>query len=168
VHSSIFRRVRVAFSATPRTSNNSVRCRCLQHTDRNMEDESLNARPLGPRNLPRASHACQRCRIKKGRCNQQQPCSSCVRASASCFYGEERRKRRKRKGDQPEGSLEQDDSRLQATPQSGISPDTGSISARDVTENAPSGVPRMNMTAEVSMDSVRSGMLFLVKLTLKS
>jgi hypothetical protein len=79
-----------------------------------------------------------------------------------------RRASTERKGDQPEGSLEQDDSRLQATPQSGISPDTGSISARDVTENAPSGVPRMNMTAEVSMDSVRSGMLFLVKLTLKS
>lgn len=133
-----------------------------------MEDEPLSARPLGPRNLPRASHACQRCRIKKGRCNQQQPCSSCVRASASCFYGEERRKRRKRKGDQLEESLEQDDSRLQATPQSGISPDTGSISARDVTVDVSSGVPRTNMTAEVGMDSVRSGMLFLVKLALKS
>lgn len=130
----------------------------------NMEDTSPVTRPLGPRNLPRASHACQRCRIKKGRCNQQQPCSSCVRASASCFYGEERRKRRKRNGDQPEGSLEQDDTRLQATPGSAISPDAGSITVRGVTEDVPNNVSRRDMTSEINVDSVRSGMSFLVRL----
>jgi hypothetical protein len=134
-----------------------------------MEDESLNARPLGPRNLPRASHACQRCRLKKGRCNQQHPCSSCIRAGASCTYGEERRKRR-RKGDQPEGSVEQDDTRLRATPQSGISPDAGSISAQDVTQHVTQDVPRrisrMDITSEANISSVRSGMLFIVQLAL--
>jgi hypothetical protein len=134
-----------------------------------MEDESLNARPLGPRNLPRASHACQRCRLKKGRCNQQHPCSSCIRAGASCIYGEERRKRR-RKGDQPEGSVEQDDTRLRVTPQSGISPDAGSISAQDVTQHVtqdvPRGISRMDITSEANISSVRSGMLFIVQLAL--
>ena len=131
--------------------------------DGNMEDGSPVTRPLGPRNLPRASHACQRCRIKKGRCNQQQPCSSCVRASASCVYGEERRKRRKRNGDQTEGSLDQDDTQLQATPQSGISPDTRST-VRDVVEEVPDDFSRRDMTSEVNVDSIRSGMSFLIRL----
>jgi hypothetical protein len=130
-----------------------------------MEDESLNTRPLGPRNLPRASHACQRCRLKKGRCNQQHPCSSCVRAGVSCLYGEERRKRRKRKNDQPEGSVEQDDTRLQATPRSGISPDTGSISIQAVTQEVSRDITRIDLTPEVNINSVRSGMLLLIKLT---
>lgn len=121
-----------------------------------MEDGSPITRPLGPRNLPRASHACQRCRIKKGRCNQQQPCSSCVRASASCVYGEERRKRRKRNGDQLEGSLELDDTQL-ATPGTAISPDTRSITVREVIEDVPNEVSRRDMTSEVNIDSVRSG-----------
>ena len=137
-------------------------------SDGNMEDGSPVTRPLGPRNLPRASHACQRCRIKKGRCNQQQPCSSCVRANTSCIYGEERRKRRKKNGDQPEGSLEQDDTQLQPTPGSAISPDTGSITVRGVTEDVPNEVSRRDMTSEVNVDSVRSGMSSFVRLALQA
>ncbi|KAI4797140.1 hypothetical protein E4T44_12014 [Aureobasidium sp. EXF-8845] len=121
-----------------------------------MEDESLTTRPLGPRNLPRASHACQRCRLKKGRCNQQHPCSSCVRAGVSCLYGEERRKRRRKKGDLPEGSVEQDDTRLHATPRSAISP---SISTHDVAQDGPREPNTMNLTPEVNINSVRSVIL---------
>jgi hypothetical protein len=39
------------------------------------------------RNLPRASHACQRCRAKKAKCDQQQPCANCVRHEWDCVYG---------------------------------------------------------------------------------
>ena len=42
--------------------------------------------PAGPRNRPRASHACQRCRAKKAKCDQSQPCSNCVRYSSSCVF----------------------------------------------------------------------------------
>lgn len=41
---------------------------------------------LGRRNLPRASQACQMCRIKKARCNQRQPCSNCYRHAFNCVY----------------------------------------------------------------------------------
>jgi hypothetical protein len=40
----------------------------------------------GRRNLPRASQACQMCRIKKARCNQRQPCSNCYRHAFNCVY----------------------------------------------------------------------------------
>lgn len=40
----------------------------------------------GPRNRPRASHACQRCRAKKAKCDQNQPCSNCVRCSSACVF----------------------------------------------------------------------------------
>jgi hypothetical protein len=43
------------------------------------------------RNLPRASHACQQCRAKKGKCDQQQPCSRCVRHAVTCVYGLKRK-----------------------------------------------------------------------------
>lgn len=46
---------------------------------------------VGRRNLPRASHACQRCRMKKEKCNQQHPCSNCVKHASSCIYGVRRR-----------------------------------------------------------------------------
>jgi hypothetical protein len=42
--------------------------------------------PAGPRNRPRASHACQRCRAKKAKCDQSQPCSNCVRYSSTCIF----------------------------------------------------------------------------------
>src|SRR5690242_7114595 len=48
------------------------------------------------RNLPRVSHACQRCRAKKAKCNQQQPCLSCIKHSADCEYGVRRRGGRKK------------------------------------------------------------------------
>jgi hypothetical protein len=40
----------------------------------------------GPRNRPRASHACQRCRARKAKCDQSQPCSNCVRYSSACVF----------------------------------------------------------------------------------
>ncbi|KAH7393850.1 putative C6 transcription factor [Phaeosphaeria sp. MPI-PUGE-AT-0046c] len=50
---------------------------------------------LGRRNLPRASHACEWCRTKKVRCDQQQPCSNCIKHSIQCEYGTQRRSGRK-------------------------------------------------------------------------
>jgi hypothetical protein len=50
----------------------------------------------GRRNLPRASHACQWCRAKKAKCNQNQPCSNCVKHSINCEYGIRRRAGRKK------------------------------------------------------------------------
>jgi hypothetical protein len=41
---------------------------------------------LSRRNLPRASHACQLCRLKKARCDQRQPCANCVKHSFKCIY----------------------------------------------------------------------------------
>jgi hypothetical protein len=46
------------------------------------------------RNLPRATHACQLCRAKKAKCDQRQPCSSCLKHSVQCEYGVRRRKPR--------------------------------------------------------------------------
>ncbi|KAI1028546.1 hypothetical protein LB503_002099 [Fusarium chuoi] len=46
------------------------------------------------RNLPRASHACQRCRAKKAKCDQQQPCANCVRHEWDCVYGLRRKNAR--------------------------------------------------------------------------
>ncbi|KAK7217338.1 hypothetical protein V2G26_005341 [Clonostachys chloroleuca] len=43
------------------------------------------------RNLPRASHACQRCRVKKAKCDQRQPCANCVKHFHECTYGLRRR-----------------------------------------------------------------------------
>ena len=36
--------------------------------------------------VPRASHACQTCRLKKARCDQQTPCSFCQKHSVNCVY----------------------------------------------------------------------------------
>lgn len=134
--------------------------------EKDVGDESPTPRPLGPRNLPRASHACQRCREKKGRCNQQQPCSSCIRVDAICVYGEKRKKRRKI-GDPTEGSFEQDDTRLEVTPRTWPLTDARPISVHDAIEDVPSGTSRMDVSPEVNINSVRSGMSF-VKLVHKS
>lgn len=122
-----------------------------------MEDESPTARPLGPRNLPRASHACQRCREKKGRCNQQQPCLSCIRVDAVCIYGEKRKKRR-RIGDATEETFEQDDTQSEVTPRPWPLTNARSNSIQDAVEDIPGGNSRMNMSPEVNINSVRSGM----------
>lgn len=134
--------------------------------EKGMEDESPDSRPLGPRNLPRASHACQRCREKKGRCNQQQPCSSCIRVDAVCVYGEKRKKRR-RIGDAREEILEQDDTRLEITPRPWPLTGARSNSVQDAAEDPPGGNSRMDMSPEVNINSVRSGMS-LFRLTCES
>lgn len=53
----------------------------------------------GPRNLPRASLACERCRAKKAKCDQRRPCSRCVHVGheARCSYAVSRRGQRARK-----------------------------------------------------------------------
>lgn len=48
---------------------------------------SGNHTSLSRRNLPRASHACQRCRAKKAKCDQRQPCANCIKHSHDCMYG---------------------------------------------------------------------------------
>jgi hypothetical protein len=45
------------------------------------------------RHLPRALHACQLCRIKKARCDQQEPCSNCRARSSTCVYPPRRNSR---------------------------------------------------------------------------
>lgn len=57
------------------------------------EGETATGSPRLPsrRHFPRASHACQRCREKKARCNQQQPCSNCVKHACDCVYGARRK-----------------------------------------------------------------------------
>ncbi|PVI03964.1 putative C6 transcription factor [Periconia macrospinosa] len=57
---------------------------------------AANLTPRGRRNHPRVSHACQRCRAKKAKCDQQQPCSTCVKHAADCEYGIRRRSGRKK------------------------------------------------------------------------
>ncbi len=42
--------------------------------------------PINRRSQPRASHACQMCRLKKARCNQEDPCSYCQKRSFRCVY----------------------------------------------------------------------------------
>jgi hypothetical protein len=36
--------------------------------------------------VPRGSHACETCRLKKARCDQQTPCSFCQKHSVNCVY----------------------------------------------------------------------------------
>ena len=52
--------------------------------------------PRARRNLPRVSHACQRCRAKKAKCDQQQPCLNCVKHAVDCEYGIRKRSGRKK------------------------------------------------------------------------
>lgn len=62
---------------------------------RDLASETPNPTTLGRRNLPRASHACEWCRTKKVRCDQQQPCVNCIKHSIHCEYGTQRRSGRK-------------------------------------------------------------------------
>jgi hypothetical protein len=39
-----------------------------------------------PRPITRASQACEMCRLKKTRCDQQNPCSFCKKHSVNCVY----------------------------------------------------------------------------------
>ncbi|KAH6950310.1 fungal-specific transcription factor domain-containing protein [Ilyonectria sp. MPI-CAGE-AT-0026] len=64
--------------------------------------ESLPSR----RNLPRASHACQRCRVKKAKCDQRQPCVNCIKHSHECTYGLRRRNGRDRNNRVPSSDQE--------------------------------------------------------------
>jgi len=57
-----------------------------EHASGDMTAFSEGSRPLSRRNLPRASHACQSCRLKKARCDQRTPCSNCVNHSFVCIY----------------------------------------------------------------------------------
>jgi hypothetical protein len=57
---------------------------------------ATNPTPRSRRNLPRVSHACQRCRAKKAKCDQQQPCLNCVKHAVDCEYGTRRRSGRKK------------------------------------------------------------------------
>lgn len=40
--------------------------------------------------VPRASRACQMCRLKKTKCDQQNPCSYCQKHAVDCFYSSHR------------------------------------------------------------------------------
>lgn len=37
-----------------------------------------------PSSKPAATHSCQRCAVRKIRCNKQRPCNACVKANAEC------------------------------------------------------------------------------------
>lgn len=67
----------------------------LGHSSR---DHTASNNPASPRrqNLPRATHACQWCRVKKAKCDQQQPCLNCTKHSVNCEYGIRRRNARTR------------------------------------------------------------------------
>ena len=56
------------------------------------DDDAGPGTPLrSRRNLPRASHACQRCRATKTKCDQRQPCANCIKHAKECAYGIRRR-----------------------------------------------------------------------------
>jgi hypothetical protein len=100
------------------------------------------------RNLPRASHACQWCRAKKAKCNQQQPCSNCVKHSIDCEYGIRRRAGRKKSNYTQERAYRESSEREGALP-SPISTITGhnrpndSMPLRQAPERAPSGMHKL-------------------------
>jgi len=55
------------------------------------------------RNLPRASHACQWCRVKKAKCDQCQPCAHCVKHSVACVYGIRRNRKSREQSQSRDG-----------------------------------------------------------------
>ncbi|THY81232.1 hypothetical protein D6C95_09188, partial [Aureobasidium pullulans] len=116
-----------------------------------MEDSPSVVRPLGRRNLPRASHACQRCRTKKGRCNQQQPCSTCIRAGSACVYGE-RRKRTKNTDSRVTSEGLEHDTEMQASYQTEDRP----VSTRDTAANMDDIVSESDTSPVANVESVRS------------
>lgn len=63
--------------------------------------------PEARRSLPRVDHACQRCRAKKAKCDQQQPCRNCVKHSIDCEYGIRRRGGRRKQLIARDGPLTQ-------------------------------------------------------------
>ena len=63
-----------------------------------------------PASKPATTHSCQRCAVRKIRCDKQQPCGACVRHKVECEYRMLPPPRRKRKRDRNEvlsGRLEQ-------------------------------------------------------------
>jgi len=60
------------------------------------QSHTANLIPRARRTLPRVSHACQRCRAKKAKCDQQQPCLNCVKHAVDCEYGIRKRSGRKK------------------------------------------------------------------------
>jgi hypothetical protein len=65
----------------------------MAEPEQRSQDSAASGNPslLSRRNLPRASHACQRCRAKKAKCDQRKPCANCIRHSHNCVYGIRRR-----------------------------------------------------------------------------
>jgi hypothetical protein len=61
-----------------------------------IQSHTASLTPRARRNLPRVSHACQRCRAKKAKCDQQQPCLNCVKHAVDCEYGIRKRSGRKK------------------------------------------------------------------------
>ena len=53
-------------------------------------------RSSAPSSKPATTHSCQRCAVRKIRCDKQQPCAACVKADARCEPRVVRPPRRKR------------------------------------------------------------------------
>ncbi|KAI5227351.1 hypothetical protein E4T40_02635 [Aureobasidium subglaciale] len=121
-----------------------------EYPDREMLDTSPKSRTLGPRNLPRASHACQRCRTKKGRCNQQRPCSTCVRTNSACIYGERRKTNKNRDDRSNDDTLQHEIIERSWSLVSGQAE-----TALDTNDNTFDNIPS-SVTPNVNIDSVRS------------
>lgn len=72
-----------------------------------MMDTATNSAPLSK---PATTHSCQRCAVRKIRCDKQQPCGACVRHNFVCEYRMLPPPRRKKKPDRNKiliGRLEQ-------------------------------------------------------------
>ena len=48
---------------------------------------------------PAATHSCQRCAVRKTKCDKQQPCGACLRHNAECEYRSLSRPRRRKRID---------------------------------------------------------------------
>ena len=51
--------------------------------------EQLEAPDLAPVQRTRGATACQRCRSRKTKCNNVQPCAYCSRIGAECIYDDD-------------------------------------------------------------------------------
>lgn len=58
--------------------------------------------PALPSRKPPTIHSCQRCAVRKIRCDKQQPCAACVRLKVECEYRILAPPKRKRKPDRNE------------------------------------------------------------------
>jgi hypothetical protein len=101
--------------------------------------------PAGPRNRPRASHACQRCRAKKAKCDQNQPCSNCVRYSSACVFTPGNRGGRRR-----DTNSTRDQSSNQGHPTRHPDPTPLPVDATTVPQNA----SRLSVSALSERDSI--------------